>query len=163
MCFARPQSPEIIKWTNWFKSRYFLRVLLGAKPRFWIFSRHQEGFWEVRPHDVPPNALENGNALLVHGVRTIFGIEERCLCIFLGLGGMGRRREKTEQLLKQDFKKWMCRPSWFGSLQRVPARGLKGPAFNSGQEHIPRLQALIRAQVGGTSIFLSPRCPFHPL
>ena len=35
--------------------------------------------------------------------------------------------------------KHLARPSWYGSVDRVLVCGLKGPGFDSGQGHMPRL------------------------
>ena len=60
----------------------------------------------------------------------------------------GNKGHNTYSLISNVSGKIVCMciyredgPSWFSSVDRASAYGLKGPKFDSGQGHMPRLQA----------------------
>ena len=51
----------------------------------------------------------------------------------------GYTRDEMEKLVKKHYRG----SSWFGSVDRALACGLKGPRFDSSQGHVPRFVGLI--------------------
>ncbi|ELK30833.1 Synaptonemal complex protein 1 [Myotis davidii] len=58
-----------------------------------------------------------------------------------------QENRKIIEAQRKAIQELQVSPSRFGSVERALACGLKGPRFNSGQRHIPELQA--RFPVGG--------------